>query len=135
LTTKQLPDNGRTMSFAELHVAQSGRPTVLFYMHLDGQAVNASKWQQESPWKPTLKQRNGSGQWEAIPMDRLFGKSADPEWRMFAKSSSDDKAPVMMILAALDALKVSGYAPVYNVKVLLDSEEEKSSPSLPSVIS
>jgi acetylornithine deacetylase/succinyl-diaminopimelate desuccinylase-like protein len=41
----------------------------------------------------------------------------------------------MMILAALDALKGSGNAPVYNVKVLLDSEEEKSSPSLPSVIS
>jgi acetylornithine deacetylase/succinyl-diaminopimelate desuccinylase-like protein len=135
LTTRQLPNNGKTMLFADLHGAPSGSPTVLFYMHLDGQAVNAAEWQQESPWKPTLKQRNGSGQWEAIPIERLFGESVDPEWRVFARSSSDDKAPIMMMLAALDALKASGNAPAYNVKVLLDSEEEKSSPSLSAVIS
>jgi acetylornithine deacetylase/succinyl-diaminopimelate desuccinylase-like protein len=134
LTAKQLPNNGKTMLFAELQAARADSPTVLFYMHLDGQAVQASEWQQESPWKPTLKQRNSSGQWEALPIDRLFGQNVDPEWRVFARSSADDKAPIMMLLAALDALKASGNAPAFNLKVLLDSEEEKGSPSLAAVI-
>ena len=134
LTTRQLPNDGKTMLFAELPNAPAGTPTVLFYMHLDGQAVKASEWQQESPWKPTLKQRNGAGQWEALPIDRLFGQTVDPEWRLFARSSADDKAPIMMLLAALDALKASGNAPAFHLKVLLDSEEEKSSPSLAAVI-
>ena len=54
LTTKQLANNGKPMLFAELPGAHAGSPTVLFYMHLDGQAVKASEWQQESPWTPTL---------------------------------------------------------------------------------
>jgi acetylornithine deacetylase/succinyl-diaminopimelate desuccinylase-like protein len=134
LATKQLANNGKTMLFAELPGANATMPIVLFYMHLDGQAVKDSEWQQESPWKPTLKQRNANGQWEALPIDRLFGEKVDPEWRLFARSSADDKAPIMMMLAALDVLKASGNAPAFHLKVLLDSEEEKSSPSLVSVI-
>ncbi|MET0964167.1 MAG: M20/M25/M40 family metallo-hydrolase [Noviherbaspirillum sp.] len=134
MSTKQLANNGKPMLFAELASAQAASPTVLFYMHLDGQAVKASEWQQESPWKPTLKQRTGTGQWEALPIERLFDKNVDREWRLFARSSADDKAPIMMMLAALDALKASGNVPAFNLKVLLDSEEEKSSPSLGSVI-
>lgn len=134
LVTKQLANNGKTMLFAELPSAHAGSPTVLFYMHLDGQAVKASEWQQESPRTPTLKQRTTGGQWKTLPIDRLFGQNVDPEWRLFARSAADDKAPIMMLLAACDALKASGNAPAYNVKVLLDSEEEKGSPSLASVI-
>jgi acetylornithine deacetylase/succinyl-diaminopimelate desuccinylase-like protein len=134
LSTQQLANNGKPMLFAELPSAHAGTSTVLFYMHLDGQAVKASEWQQESPWTPALKQRTSSGQWEALPIDRLFGQSVDPEWRVFARSSADDKAPIMMMLAALDALKASGNAPAFNMKVLLDSEEEMGSPSLASVI-
>jgi acetylornithine deacetylase/succinyl-diaminopimelate desuccinylase-like protein len=40
----------------------------------------------------------------------------------------------MMLLAAIDALRTAGVAPSVNIKVLLDSEEEKSSPSLGTVI-
>ena len=38
-------------------------PTIAFYMHLDGQAVDPSKWKQESPWIPVIKKYNGNN-WE-----------------------------------------------------------------------
>jgi acetylornithine deacetylase/succinyl-diaminopimelate desuccinylase-like protein len=133
--TQQLANDGRPMLFAELPGNKAGKPTVLFYAHLDGQAVTPSEWQQESPWKPTLKQRNAAGQWEALPIDQLYTANPNPEWRLFGRASADDKAPIMMMLAAFDALKTNGAAPAVNVKIILDSEEEKGSPSLGKVIS
>ena len=32
------------------------------------------------------------------------GEPIDPEWRLYARSAGDDKAPVAALLAALDAL-------------------------------
>jgi acetylornithine deacetylase/succinyl-diaminopimelate desuccinylase-like protein len=130
---RQLANDGKPMVYAEAPNAAPGKTTVLFYAHLDGQAVTASEWQQESPWTPVLKQRV-NGKWEAMPLEALYGAKVDPEWRLFARSSSDDKAPIMMLLAAIDALKAKGIEPAVNIKVLLDSEEEKSSPSLGRVI-
>jgi len=132
--TQQLSNDGRPMLFAELSANQPGKPVVLFYAHLDGQAVTPSEWQQESPWKPTLKQRNAAGQWEALPIDQLYVANPDPEWRLFSRAAADDKAPIMMMLAAFDALKSAGVTPAVNVKIILDSEEEKGSPSLGKVI-
>src|SRR5262249_41212604 len=43
-------------------------------------------------------------------------------------------SPIVMLLAAADALKARGAAPAVNVKVLLDSQEEKGSPSIPRVV-
>jgi acetylornithine deacetylase/succinyl-diaminopimelate desuccinylase-like protein len=40
----------------------------------------------------------------------------------------------MMLLTAFDGMKAAGIAPAINVKVLLDSEEEKGSPSIAGVI-
>jgi len=132
--TKELPNNGKPMLFAEAPNATSSKRVILFYAHLDGQPVNPTEWAQESPWKPVLKRRNADGQWEPISIENLYGAKIDPEWRVFARSSSDDKAPIMMLLAAIDALKSAGVASSINVKVLLDSEEEVSSPSLGAVI-
>ena len=38
------------------------------------------------------------------------------------------------LMAALDALKQQGLPPATNIKILLDSEEEKGSPTLGQVI-
>ena len=40
-------------------------PTIGFYMHLDGQSVDLSKWDQESPWIPVLKKKI-DGNWEEV---------------------------------------------------------------------
>src|SRR3989442_10864951 len=96
------------MLMATLPSAGPGRKTVLFYAHLDGQAVKPEEWQQASPWQATLKQRQPDGRWAALPLEQLYGEQPDPQWRVFARSSSDDKAPIVMLLAALDALKAQG---------------------------
>src|SRR3954471_9332385 len=132
--TRQLPNDGKPMLFTEAPNAKPSSPTILFYAHLDGQPVNPSEWAQESPWKPVLKRRGSNGLWEPLPIEDLYGTAIDPEWRLFARSSSDDKAPILMLLAAFDALRAKGMDPSVNVKVLLDSEEEVGSPSLDAVI-
>jgi acetylornithine deacetylase/succinyl-diaminopimelate desuccinylase-like protein len=131
---KQLANDGKPMLFAELPGADAKRKTVLFYMHLDGMPVLPEQWAQKSPWIPVLKRRNASGQWEEIDSALLSSPDFDPEWRVFGRSSADDKAPIMMFLAAVDALKKAGETASVNVKVLLDSEEERGSPSIGKVM-
>ena len=104
--------------------------TVLFYMHIDGQPVDRSKWEQESPYQPVLKVQGGENQsWTAADLNMLDG-DINPEWRIFARSSADAKGPVVMFLAAMDALAEAGITPGYNIKVIMDCEEEQSAPHL-----
>ena len=131
--TRQLSNGGKPMLFAEYPSKNPDSKTILFYMHLDGQPVIPEQWSQESPWNAVLKQRNAKGQWEPIDINRLYGEELDRDWRVYARSASDDKGPIMMFLAAMDALKAAGMEPALNIKVLLDSEEEKGSPSIGTV--
>jgi acetylornithine deacetylase/succinyl-diaminopimelate desuccinylase-like protein len=133
-TTRQLDNKGKPMLYAEWPKKPPGAKTVLYYMHLDGQPVVDREWAQPSPWKPVVKKRNAAGAWEIVSTDLLFGKELDPELRVFGRSASDDKAPITMFLAAFDGLKQLGADPAIHVKVLLDSEEEKGSPSIRTVV-
>jgi hypothetical protein len=81
-----------------------------------------------------LKRKTANGGWEEIDSAPLFSGPLDPEWRVFGRASADDKGPIMMMLAAIDALKAGGAQPAVNVKVILDSEEEKGSPSISKVM-
>ncbi len=49
---------------------------------------------------------------------------------MFGRAVADDKGPIVMLLAALRSLREAGTQPSVNLKLLLDSEEEKGSPSI-----
>ncbi len=131
--TRQLPNAGKPLVYAEYPKRVAGAKTILFYMHFDGQPVLPEQWAQKSPWQPVVKQRNVKGEWEIVPTERLMADKLDPELRVFARASSDDKGPIMMMLAAFDALKSAGLEPGINVKVLLDSEEEKGSPTIDRV--
>ena len=133
-TTRQLPNAGKPLVYAELANQPANAKTVLFYMHLDGQPVLPEQWAQKSPWQPVLKQRNAAGKWEVVDTALLQAPTLDPELRVFGRSSSDDKGPIMMFLAAFDALKAAGMQPQVRVKVLLDSEEEKGSPTIGQVV-
>ena len=132
-STRQLDNKGKPMLYAEWPRKLPGAKTVLYYMHFDGQPVVDKEWSQPSPWKPVVKQRTSAGSWEVVTSEALFAATLDPELRIFARSASDDKAPIMMFLAAFDGLKAMGVEPAINVKVLLDSEEEKGSPSIRGV--
>src|SRR5476651_2465475 len=133
-TVRHLPNSGKPMLYAEWPKKVAGAKTVLFYMHLDGQPVVPAEWSQPDPWKPVVKVRSNTGTWEIVSTNRLFAQPLDPDLRVFGRASSDDKGPIMMFLAAFDALKAAGLEPAINVKVLLDSEEEKGSPSIPPVV-
>ena len=110
LTAEILETTGNPLVYGALDVPGASR-TVLFYCHYDGQPVDAAKWNQPDPFTPTVR---GEGR----------------EARIYARSAADDKSPIVGLLAALDALKAAGIAPTSNVRVILDGEEEASSPSL-----
>ncbi len=135
-TTEFLPTTGHPVFFAE---KKSAKPapgplkTLLFYMHFDGQPVEPEKWQQESPYKPVLKKKSASGQWETISWDNLQ-TGYDPEWRIFARAVSDDKGPILMLLAALDMMQKENVQSPYHLKVILDSEEEIGAPHLAEMV-
>lgn len=117
----------------------TGAPkTLLLYMHFDGQPVRADQWQQPDPYKPVLKKKNAEGGWSAMDWsklqtdyDRIDGSA---EWRIFGRSSSDDKGPIVMLLAALTAMDAEKIPQRYNLKVILDSEEEIGSPHLAETV-
>ncbi|HEX3765999.1 MAG TPA: M20/M25/M40 family metallo-hydrolase [Kofleriaceae bacterium] len=133
-TVRRLDNGERPLVYAEWPSKQAGAKTVLYYMHLDGQPVVDREWSQPSPWQPVVKRKNRTGGWEVVSSDALFAPALDPELRVFARSASDDKAPIMMFLAAFDGLRQLGVAPANHVKVLIDSEEEKGSPSIRAVV-
>ncbi|MFY9573975.1 MAG: M20/M25/M40 family metallo-hydrolase, partial [Blastocatellia bacterium] len=58
----------------------------------------------------------------------------DPESRIYARSASDDKAPIIAMLVALDALKAANSRPAANLKFLFDGEEEAGSPHLGDIV-
>jgi acetylornithine deacetylase/succinyl-diaminopimelate desuccinylase-like protein len=122
----------RPLVFGELRSQNAGAKTVLYYIHFDGQPVVPAEWAQADPFVPVVKQRIGEG-WQEVPRARLTQTPLDPELRVFARSASDDKAPILMLLGALELLRERGAAPAHHVKLLLDSEEEISSPSLAGV--
>ncbi len=124
----------RPLVLAELATPAAGAKTLLLYIHFDGQPVIAEEWAQKSPFDPVVKQRDEQGAWHDVARDRLLAQPFDPELRVFARAASDDKAPIMMLLTAIDMLKAQGKAPASNIKVILDSEEEIGSPSLAGVV-
>jgi len=107
--------------------------TVLIYLQIDGQPVNPSQWNQESPWKPTLKEKDPNGNWIAIPYERL-NEGYHRDWRIFARATSDAKGPAAAFLASLDALEELKAEPNFNIKVIMDFEEELGSPHLPQAV-
>lgn len=130
--TSRLPTAGSDLLLAERTVPGASR-TVLVYLQSDGQPVDPSKWEQESPYRPVLKQRTGNGKWEIIPWERLEGER-DDEWRVFARSASDSKGPIAQFLSALDAMERLGARPDFNLRVIVDTEEEMGSPNLPPAV-
>jgi acetylornithine deacetylase/succinyl-diaminopimelate desuccinylase-like protein len=102
--------------------------TIGIYAHYDGQPVDAARWSSD-PWTPVLRDAGGKD----LALDAL-PSPASGEWRLYARSASDDKAPIIGIVAARDALRAAGIAPTVNVKLLLDGEEEAGSPNLPAIM-
>jgi acetylornithine deacetylase/succinyl-diaminopimelate desuccinylase-like protein len=103
--------------------APNAKRTIAFYAHYDGQPVDPAKWKSD-PWKPVMRDRTGRDvDWEKA-------KTIDPEWRLYARSAGDDKAPIIAMLAAVDALRSSEVKPAVNLRFVFEGEEEAGSPHL-----
>jgi acetylornithine deacetylase/succinyl-diaminopimelate desuccinylase-like protein len=105
--------------------------TVVFYAHYDGQPLDLKEWA-TPPWQPTLRDRALNQDGRVIPLPES-GKF-DPEWRLYARSAGDDKAPILAIAAALDGMKAAGVPLRSNVKFVFEGEEEAGSPHLGDII-
>jgi acetylornithine deacetylase/succinyl-diaminopimelate desuccinylase-like protein len=130
--TQRIPTAGSPLLLAERHLSDDAK-TVLIYLQADGQPVDPSAWFQEDPYTPVLKEQTASGDFERIPWE-LLQNSFDPDWRVFARSASDSKGPMTQFMVAITLLDEAGFEPTYNMKVIIDAEEEMGSPNLPEAV-
>lgn len=116
--------------FGEIRAPGATR-TVMLYAHYDGQPVSPAEWS-SPPWTPTLRTGVLGRGGREIPIPS--SGRLDGEWRLYARSASDDKSPIVAMLAALDALRDAGIPLSVNVKFFLEGEEEAGSPNLRSML-
>ena len=119
--------------FGEVRVPDATR-TIIFYAHYDGQPVNPAQWREGlQPFRPQLATGplDRGGVLTAVPVP---DQPLNPDWRLYARSASDDKAGVMAILAGYEALTASKLKPRVNVKFFFEGEEERGSPHLAEIL-
>jgi acetylornithine deacetylase/succinyl-diaminopimelate desuccinylase-like protein len=96
--------------FGEMMPVANAQRTVIFYAHYDGQPLDPKEWA-TPPWEPVLR-----------------------DGRIWARSASDDKAPIEALGAAIDALAAAKIPIRQNVKFVFEGEEEAGSPHLGQII-
>jgi acetylornithine deacetylase/succinyl-diaminopimelate desuccinylase-like protein len=106
--------------------------TIIFYAHYDGQPVDPSFWTDKSPFTPILRDNSIETGGKPIPYPDApaASNSYRDDWRIYARSASDDKSPIIAILAALDALRAKNIPVAVNLKFILEGEEEAGSTHL-----
>ncbi len=133
ITAKILETGGSPVVYGELNVPGANR-TIMFYSHYDGQPVDPTKWIDMEPFTPTMrpgKMEAGSTEPKPIPLPKK-GEKINEEYRLYARSASDDKSPITALLAAIDAVKAAGLSFGANVRFIYEGEEEAGSPFLQS---
>lgn len=111
--------------------APHAKRTVVFYAHYDGQPAGQAAWRSD-PFKPVIRAGNVAA--TSTDVDWRAAGKIDPQWRIYARSASDDKAPIQAMLTALDALKAAGRHPTVNIKIFYEGEEEQGSGHLAEIL-
>lgn len=127
--TQLLQISGRgPVVFGKLETRGATR-TIIFYMHYDGQSVDPATWVGTKPYEPALRDApfDSDGKIISFPSPSEHYKD---DWRLYARSSGDDKSPIVALLASIDALRARKISVGVNVKVVFDGEEEGGSPHL-----
>jgi acetylornithine deacetylase/succinyl-diaminopimelate desuccinylase-like protein len=117
--------------YGELKVPGATR-SIILYAHYDGQPVDPKQWTASPPFQPTWRSAamESGGQIVSLPATG----DINSEWRIYARGASDDKAGVMGILTAFDAMRAQKLAPSVNLKFLFEGEEEAGSVHLGEII-
>jgi acetylornithine deacetylase/succinyl-diaminopimelate desuccinylase-like protein len=103
---------------------EADAPTIGIYAHYDGQPVADHRWA-SPPFTPTLRDAKLEDGGSVIELPDP-GAALDPDWRIYARGSADDRAPIVALLAALDAVSITRTTVVF----LFEGEEELGSPHL-----
>jgi acetylornithine deacetylase/succinyl-diaminopimelate desuccinylase-like protein len=133
IETHLLPITGRgPVVFGKKAVPEATR-TVIFYAHYDGQPVDPTAWTDGTPFEPIL--RSDAIEAGGIRISFPENSAKQPavykdDWRIYARSASDDKSPIVALLAALDALRAKQIPLKVNLKVIFEGEEEAGSTNL-----
>jgi acetylornithine deacetylase/succinyl-diaminopimelate desuccinylase-like protein len=104
--------------------------TLAFYAHYDGQPVNPKQWAEGlEPFSPALftDRLDKGGKKISFPNE---SEKINPQWRLYARGSSDDKAGVYAIIKAYELLKNTVKKPTVNIKFFFEGEEEAGSINL-----
>ncbi len=133
IETHLLPVTGRgPVVFGKLISAEAKR-TVIFYAHYDGQPVDAAAWTDGKPFEPVLRDAAIEAGGKRIPFpanSARHGAVYHDDWRIYARSASDDKSPIVALLAGIDALRAKKIPLGVNLKVIFEGEEEAGSTNL-----
>ena len=124
---ESIATSGSPVVLAERRVPNATR-TLTFYFHYDGQPVEAREWTYGPPFAPIIVTGSGASS-QRLTLDRVQG-AIDPDWRVYGRSSSDDKSPIVAFLSAVEALDAADIRLTSNVRVILEGDEEAGSPSL-----
>lgn len=106
--------------------------TIVLYAHYDGQPLDPKEWT-TPPFTPTLRNRQIEKGGQVIPLPDS-GTTFNPEWRLYARSAADDKAPIEAMMAALDAIRAAGLKTKSNIKFVFEGEEEAYSVNLGKIL-
>jgi acetylornithine deacetylase/succinyl-diaminopimelate desuccinylase-like protein len=110
-----------------LHTANP-TATLGVYVHYDGQPVDAANWTYP-PFSAALL--SAALHEDPVMLDYPgSGDPIDPEWRIYARGASDDKTPLAVLNAALDALTDARMERSVDLVFLFEGEEESGSPNL-----
>ncbi len=114
-------------------IGDQSLPTILFCCHYDGQPADASDWAQDDPWRPVL--RTAAIEAGGAPVTSWpSGREPYPDdWRLYARSASDDKAPIVALLHVLDAWRAAGVSLPNRLTFLFEGDEEAGSQHLAEV--
>lgn len=108
--------------------------TLVLYAHYDGQPLDPRQWA-SPPWSPVLRDRPLNEGGKEIPLPAA-GSAArvDPASRLYARSAGDDKASIIAMLTAVDAMRSAHVEQSVNLKVFFEGEEEAGSGHLRSIL-
>ncbi len=112
IQTRVMETQGNPIVYGELNNPQSTQ-TYLFYVHYDGQPVDPEEWTDTHPFEPALrpgKLKSGTCEPKPIPFPEP-GEKFKKDWRIYARGSSDDRAPIIGLLTAIDIRMVKGNEP------------------------
>jgi acetylornithine deacetylase/succinyl-diaminopimelate desuccinylase-like protein len=122
---ESIATSGSPVVVAERRAPNATR-TLTFYFHYDGQPVDAREWTYGPPFSPLIVSAPGT---TGRTLESVTGP-IDPAWRIYGRSSSDDKSPIVAFLAAIDALDASNIPLTSNIRLIVEGDEEAGSPSL-----